>query len=186
MRKFLFPILAAILVTVAMAPAPASAVDFSVFGSWVDLQGGDDSWGGGVRISAFDFFDHLEVQLSGTYYDSFNQRIFGSGLVNTYFNTIEVLPIDLGGVWYFDADNVGFYAGGGITYFNLKTDIGKFDDDTGFFVQAGWQFRELGLWVEGIYREGDAKLTDLPFPDEITTDFPVDIANFGVNVGWRF
>ena len=55
----------------------------------------------------------------------------------------DKVPIDLGGVWYFDPDNVGFYAGGGITYFNLKTDVGKFDDDTGFFLQAGWQFRDL-------------------------------------------
>ena len=187
MRKFLFTVLAALLVTAALAPAPAAAVDFSAFGSWVDLQGADDSFGFGARVGFFDFFDHLQIQATVSWWDSFDQRIFGSGLVNTYNNTIDVVPIDLSGTWYFDGDtDSGLYAGAGVTYYNLSTDIGKFDDQLALYLQLGYQFNDLGLFIEGIYREADGELSDLPFPDEITTDFDVDLASFGINAGWRF
>ncbi len=190
MRNLTYLALAAVMVIGLVAPTPAQAVDFSVFGSYYKLSasGGTEEFGAGARVGFGDFFDHMQVNLTATWYDTFGARAFGGGLEEAATGQVEVYPFDLGVTWYLDPEDVGFYIGAGLVYY--RTDVkntpeypsATFDDDTGYFASAGYQMRNMGLFFEGIYRNGDARINARPDG----TQFIADVGGFGLNVGWKF
>ena len=192
MRRLTYLALAVVTVIGLAAPASAQGVDFSVFGSYYKLSttGGTEELGAGARVGFGDFFDHMQVNLTGTWYDTFGARVFGEGLTEDVTGQVEVYPFDLGVTWYLDPDNVGFYIGAGFVYY--RTDVkntpeypeARFKDDYGYFASAGYQMRNMGLFFEAIYRNGDAKIEG-DFPNG-EGPFTADVGGFGLNVGWKF
>ncbi len=195
MRNLTYLALAFVTIIALAVPTQAQAqgVDFSIFGSYYKLSasGASEELGAGARVAFGDFFDHMQVDLTATWYDTFGARVFGNGLTADVTGQVEVYPFDLGVTWYLDPENVGFYVGAGFVYY--RTDVkntpeyptADFEDDYGYFAKAGYQMRNMGLFFEAIYRNGDAKIEG-EFPDADQGRFIADVGGFGVNVGWKF
>ena len=181
MRRIAFPIALAALAVVCLAPAPAAAVDFSLFGSYMDTDDVKDAPGVGARVA---FFDRIQLQLSGTWYDNFDYVVFDQEIDQRVSEKIDILPIDVGGAYYFKPEEQGFYAGAGLTWFLLDANRFSLDDEVGYYIQLGYQFR--GFFVEAMYRDAEGTVKTPQDDIEWVDNTKVKITGYSIQAGWRF
>lgn len=182
MKKAILSAVAAL----TLLAGPASATDFSVFGSYWDTKDADEALGGGAKLRLGRF-----VELRGTYFSD----VTADTEPERFDFEVSAIPIEAGLVFNF-AENETFspYVGGGAGYYLLDTTEGDIDDEIGFYAVLGAEFARqpsgLGFMVEAIYRSMEATITedDDGFPDDIEDDVVFDLDGLGLNAGvtWRF
>ena len=152
----------------ALLAGPASATDFSVFGSYWDTKDADEALGAGAKLRLGRF-----VELRGTYFSD----VTADTEPERFDFEVSAIPI-----------------GGGAGYYMLDTTEGDIDDEVGFYAVLGAEFARqpsgLGFMAEAIYRSMEATVTEDEdgFPDDIRDDVVFDLDGLGINAGitWRF
>ncbi len=170
---------------------PAEAAEFSVFGSYMDSDDLNDAPGLGFRVA---FFEQIQLQITASWYDKFDGLVVvPSGPVQIAGATpvvvpIDLIPIDVGGAYYFDEDATGAYLGAGLSYFMLDSSLGNTntDNELGFYAQIGYQSGG-GFFGELVYRLAQGEVEGVPVvgPERFRT-VKYDLNAIAVSVGWRF
>lgn len=192
----LLPLLG-LVVLMAAVPTSASAVEFSIFGSYWDTNDLGEAIGGGLRVG-FPINDNWNFDISGAYFEDWKDQV--RPLLATGQETdieLSTIPIDGGFTWTRDADG-GFLFGAGLTYgymdmndlaisgTNLRAtaDAG---DEFGGYVKAGYQGKN-GFLAEVMYRFLEASIEEIQIPGVVLLDdtFDVKLDGYQVNLGWRF
>jgi hypothetical protein len=190
--------LGAVVTALALA-APASAGDFSIFGSYWDTDVAGDAAGGGLGLG-FPFNETLGLDLRVSYYEELSddplENAFDSNDPVFQEKGIQVWPLDIGLRFNF-ASGSSFrpYLAGGASYFVLDSDFGNINDEVGYYAALGATFGDpdgTNFFVEGTWRKANARIEldpeDLNDIDDINVE---DHANFdidgaGVNLGLRW
>lgn len=168
----------------ALAAGPATAGDFSVFGSYWDTSDADEAIGVGAK-ARFGI-----VELRGTY---FNDVTTDTSPESRDFE-VRAIPLEAGLSFKFaESERFSPYIGGGASYFMLDTNRGEIDDEVGWYGVVGADIgapNGLSFMAEAIYRNVEATVTDeedLTDPD-IEDEVAFDLGGIGVNLGlvWRF
>jgi hypothetical protein len=171
------------LVTCMLA-APASAGGFALFGSWYEANDRDDSGGVGGRI---EIGDTWSFDLGVTWYGEVKGPFTGSGVEITEF---RVLPVDVGvGYRFRSTVRVTPFVGAGASVFFLDTEPGRIDNQVGWYVRGGLDFRLFGnfyLLGEVFWREAEAEVKIDDGIDVERTDIDVGGLGFNLGVVWRF
>lgn len=195
--------LAVALCTVAFAGS-ALAADFSVFGSYWDVDQFDSTAGGGVKL-AIPIGQVVQLDLRASYYEQivdndFFDRVFDDDRRAFRRNGVDILPLDVGlSVDFAPRSSVVPFLGGGVSYFLLDTDRGNVDDEVGWYANGGIEFGardNFGFFVEGLYRSATGTIESSPedFSDVDDIDgidfgkTEFDLEGFGANAGviWRW
>lgn len=182
MKKTILSAVAAL----TLLAGPASATDFSVFGSYWDTKDADEALGLGAKVRLGRF-----VELRGTYFSD----VTADTEPERFDFEVSAIPLEAGLVFNF-AEGEAFspYIGGGAGYYMLDTTEGEIDDEVGFYAVLGAEFARqpsgLSFMAEAIYRSMEATITEDEdgFPDDIRDDVAFDLDGLGVNAGitWRF
>ena len=171
---------------------PAQAAEFSVFGSYMDSDDLQDAPGVGFRVA---FFEQFQLQITASWYDKFDGIVLEqSGAVQlpggatARVAPIDLIPVDVGGAYYFNDDATGAYLGAGLSYFFLESSLGNTntDDELGFYAQFGYQSGG-GFFAELVYRLAEGSLEGVPVvgPERFRT-VKYDLNAIAVSAGWRF
>jgi hypothetical protein len=175
-----------------VASTPAQAAGFHLFGSYADLDLGDEvpgiGFGYGIRMAY-----RWDLDLRATFYDS--ARVEGLGELFAEVgglgldDTVDFIPIDVGPRFNFTPSNAAgtVYVGAGASYFLLDAATSA-DDELGFYGMVGANFVLGGgprFFVEGIYRfaDGNIDTSTIPGLDRFDgIDIPLDglALNFGI------
>lgn len=177
---------------------PATATDFSIFGSYWDTDVAGNVAGGGVGL-AFPFNDSWGLELRGTYYEELTDdpiaNAFDSDDPVFEEQGIQAIPVDVGLRWKFPGESVRPYVSGGGTYYLLDSDFGEVSDEVGYYATLGADFgrREgLSFFVEATYRnvEGTVELDPEDLDDiddiDVTDSANFELDGFGANAGLRW
>lgn len=186
-------------IVVAALAAPSTAADFSVFGSYWDVDVAGDTAGGGISMG-IPFNESLALELSATYFE----ELTDDPLANAFDSDdpvfeqqgMNVTPLSAGLRWSFGA-NESFrpYASGGLTYFLLDSDFGEVNDEVGYYAALGAGFGNpdgMSFFAEAIYRSAEAEVKLDPEQLDDIDDIEVrdratfDLDGVGVNAGLRF
>ncbi len=164
---------------------PASALDFSLYGSYWDTEALDNATGFGARLG---FGRSFQFEIGASYYDE-----LGIDLAIETINTgvevrsvdTEVIPVDLG-VRFNSRDGRWYLAGGG-TYYFLDSNLDTVEDDWGLYARLGRQFRSMFLEVG--YRDVGGKIDSNRIEiggagEVIVIETSVDLAGPFFNLGW--
>lgn len=181
-------ILATLLLLSMALATPASALDFSVMGSWWDTDSLGQTAGGGIRLS-WAFGNASALDLSAFYFQKLDEtkdiNNFGDLEDALIKDGIDVIPIDLGTRF----GPGGFYLGGGITYFMIDAPSGvEIDDEVGWYGSLGWEIGDddgLRFVIEGIYRDVEGRVNVRNDSIELN-DIPLDLGGIHVNAGVTF
>jgi len=149
-----------LLGVVALAPAPAEAAGFQLFGSYFepDLDGETVGigFGYGFRIAR-----PLDVDVRVTFFDTADsaslEGLFQNLGLPELDAGIDIHPIDLGLRYNFTPENPTgtVYVGAGVSYYLLDA-VQEMDDELGFYAMVGAVFgRGPAFFVEGMYRLAD-------------------------------
>lgn len=190
-------VLCAVVAALLLAPLPAAAGGFSIFGAYQDTDALDETFGGGVSI-AFPLGRVVDLQFRGTYYEKLDDlgNVFDDDEDVFVDNSIEVIPIEAG--LRFNLAPRGAvipYITAGATYFLLDSDIGEIDDEVGYHAGLGLVFGDNegpAFFVEGLYRgvEGSVEVDPQDIGDigdiDFEDPFDVDLSGFGANAGISF
>lgn len=170
----------------AILAGPASATDFSVFGSYWDTQDADEALGAGAKVRLGRF-----VELRGTYFSD----VTADTDPERFDFEVSAIPLEAGLRFDF-AEGAAFspYVGGGAGYYLLDTTEGDIDDEVGYYAVLGAELgqRDSGLsfMAEAIYRGMEATVSEDSdgFPDHVHDDVALNLDGLGVNAGivWRF
>jgi len=166
-----FAIALAVLLMLSAA-APASAGSFGVYGSY--WAGGDTDaiYGGGVRVG-FNFFKWMELEFHGTYYGDSEEEIGGT--------TVEFsnIPVDGGLKFNFMPEkSFNIYAGAGVTYYFLSSNVGEVDDEFGYYADGGFEIgTKTKFFAEVLYRFLETEIEDAGSVEDI------DFSDFAINAG---
>lgn len=195
----LVAVAAVALLCVATAPAGA-AYEFSIFGSpyWAP-DDTDEVAGGGLSFD-IPVGSNWAVDLRGSYFeetrpDAFHEA-FEVGDNQSPFreNGLEVVPLEVGGRYNFLPESkVRPYAGAGVGYYMLDTDIGSVNDEGGYYGLVGLGLgnpEKTNFFIEANYRSMQATVEVDP---NSISDFQgfdpkvgVDLDGLGFNVGVSF
>ncbi|HKI01035.1 MAG TPA: hypothetical protein VKK31_03560 [Thermoanaerobaculia bacterium] len=170
-------------VALALSAMPASATDFSAFGSYWDTEDADQALGAGAKIS----FGIFEVR--GTYFSD----VTADTEPESRDFEVSAIPIEAGLAFKFaQGERFTPYVGGGAGYYLLDTSRGDIDDEVGYYAVLGADIKNasgLGFLVEGIYRNMEATVRgDLDDNPDLDEDVDIQLGGFGVNAGlvWSF
>lgn len=179
------PALFAALLLALLTPVSASAVDFSVFGSYWDTDDFGESVGAGARLA---FFDTIQLEVGASYFEDFGEDfdfdLDDPGLGDITLE-IEAIPVDVG--VRLNLGRRALYLAAGGTLYLLETPAGSVDDEVGLYARAGFQFRSF--FVEAGYRQVEGTIDDIEIDelDDIDIgDSNFDLTGFFINAGWRF
>ena len=152
----------ALLGVVAMAPAPAEAAGFQLFGSYFepDLDGETVGigFGYGFRIAR-----PLDIDLRVTFFDTADsaslQGLWEMIDLPELDAGIDIHPIDIGLRYNFTPGNPAgtVYVGAGVSYYLLEA-VQDVDDEVGLYAMVGAVFGGRSgpaFFVEGMYRVAD-------------------------------
>ena len=202
MRKPALTLLAAAavaLLCVATSPARAE-YEFSVFGSpyWAPDET-DEVAGGGLTFD-IPITSNWQVDLRGSYFEETSPDAFDEALeigdADSPFreNGLEVLPLEVGGRYNFLPESkVRPYAGAGVGYYMLDTELGDVNDEGGYYGLLGLGFgnpEKANFFVEANYRRMEATVE--VDPDTVSDfegfdeDVGIDLDGLGFNVGVSF
>ncbi len=177
---------------------PATATDFSLYGSYWDTDAAGDAAGGGISLG-LPFNDTVAVELRATYFEELSDdplaNAFDSDDPVFQEKGINVTPLEIGVRFTFPHENIRPYVAGGAGYYLLDSDFGEVEDEVGYYAAVGAAFGNpdrIQFFVEGTYRkmEGTVELDpeDLDDIDDIDVrdkaDFDLD--GFGANLGVRW
>jgi outer membrane protein W len=202
MRKSVLTLLAtAAVALLCVATSPARAeYELSVFGSpyWAPDET-DEVAGGGLSFD-IPITSNWQVDLRGSYFEETSPDAFGEALeigdADSPFreNGLEVLPLEVGGRYNFLPESkVRPYAGAGVGYYMLDTDLGDVNDEGGYYGLVGLGFgdpEKANFFVEANYRRMEATVE--VDPDTIADfegfdeDVGIDLDGLGFNVGVSF
>lgn len=194
MKKFVI----AAIVAAAVA-APSTAADFSIYGSYWDIDVAGETAGGGITLG-IPFTENLGLDLSATYFE----QLTDDPLANAFDSDdpifqrqgLNVTPLSAGLRWNFAA-NQSFrpYLGGGVSYFLLDSDFGEVNDELGYYAALGAGFGNpdgMSFFAEAIYRSAEAEVELDPDELDDIDDIEVrdtatfDLDGLGINAGLRF
>jgi hypothetical protein len=197
-------LLAVAAVAVLCAAVPANAAyEFSIFGSpyWAPKDT-DEVAGGGLNFDIPVGESHnWGVDLRGSYFqetrpNAFNESFEVGDRQSPFRNHgLEVLPIEAGGRYNFLPESkVRPYAGAGLGYYMLDTDIGNVNDETGYYGIVGLQAgnpEKTNFFVEANYRRMEATVKVDPnsvsdLGEGLNPNVGVDLDGLGFNVGVAF
>jgi Outer membrane protein beta-barrel domain len=187
----------AVLATAAMA-VPASAMDFSIYGSYWDTDVAGDTAGGGISMGV-PFNNVLALDLRATYFEELSGEPLGNAFDSNdpVFRKqgLNVTPLSLGLRVNFGADQrFRPYASGGLSYFLLDSDFGEVNDEVGYYGALGAAIGNpdgVSFFAEAIYRsaEGEVKLDPEELADirdiSVRDHATFDLDGVGVNAGLR-
>jgi hypothetical protein len=152
----------ALLGVVAMAPAPAEAAGFQLFGSYFepDLDGETVGigFGYGFRIAR-----PLDIDIRVTFFDTADsaslQGLWEMIDLPELDAGIDIHPIDIGLRYNFTPGNPAgtVYVGAGVSYYLLEA-VQDVDDEVGLYAMVGAVFGGRSgpaFFVEGMYRVAD-------------------------------
>ena len=203
-RKYLTTILAlagAALLFAATSPVRAD-YELGLFGSpyWAP-DDTDEVAGGGLSFKV-PLNPYWGIDLRGSYFEETRPDAFGElfelGDEEGPFreNGLTIVPLEVGGRYNFVPDaRVRPYAGAGLGYYVLDTDIGSVDDEGGYYGLVGLGFGnpdKANFFVEANYRRMEATVEEDPNdPFDFTgfdEDVAIDLDGIGFNLGvtWRF
>jgi hypothetical protein len=184
---------------IAVMALPASANDFSLFGSYWDTDVAGDAGGGGLGLG-FAINDYWSIDLRAQYFEELTddplRNAFDSDDPVFQRKGIQALPAEVGARVTFGPDaSVRPYVGAGLSYFFLDSDFGEINDELGWYALVGATFGDqegAQFFVEGTWRKAEAQVEldpdDLDDIDDIgvadTARFDID--GFGVNAGVRW
>jgi hypothetical protein len=191
----------AALVGVGTSPVSAE-YELGLFGSpyWAPDET-DEVAGGGLSLD-IPINSNWAVDLRGSYFEETRPDAFGEALElgdeDSPFreNGLEIVPVEVGGRYNFVPDaKVRPYAGAGVGYYFLDTDLGEVNDEGGYYGILGLNFGNVdkaSFFVEANYRRMEATVER--DPDELSDfegfdeDVDIDLDGLGFNVGvsWRF
>jgi hypothetical protein len=197
MRSFLI----AATTVVALAAAPATAADFSLFGSYWDTDAAGDAGGAGLGLM-FPVGDVFGIDLRATYFEELSDdplaNAFDSDDPVFQEQGINVWPVEAGVRLRF-AQDTAFrpYVGAGFTYYRLDSDFGEISDEVGYYGLLGATIGDgegADFMVEGTWRKATAEVEldpeDLEDIDDIDIEdhAEFDLDGLGVNLGvvWHF
>lgn len=190
----------AALVAAAVGAAPASAGDFSVFGSWWDTDVAGDTAGGGVALG-IPFNETLGLELSANYFEELTDdplaNAFDSDDPVFVEQGLNVTPLSVGLRVNFGDSASSFrpYVSGGVSYFLLDSDFGEINDELGYYAGLGAGIGNpdgMSFFAEAIYRSAEAEVELDPDEFDDIDDIDVrdtatfDLDGIGVNAGLRF
>ncbi len=177
---------------------PATATDFSLYGSYWDTDAAGDTAGGGISLG-LPFNETWAIELRGTYFEELSDDPLANAFDSddTVFQDqgISVIPAEVGVRLSFPQDSFRPYASFGAGYYLLDSDFGEVDDEVGYYGALGAAFGNpdgIQFFVEANYRkmEGEVRLDpeDLDDIDDIDIDDTAtfDLDGFGANVGLRW
>jgi hypothetical protein len=177
---------------------PATATDFSLYGSYWDTDAAGDAAGGGISLG-LPFNETLAVELRATYFEELSDdplaNAFDSDDPVFQEQGINVTPLEIGLRVSFPQDSFRPYVAGGAGYYLLDSDFGEVDDEVGYYAASGAAFGNpdrIQFFVEATYRkmEGEVQLDpeDLEDIDDIDIDdrATFDLDGFGANLGVRW
>ena len=198
-RMTLFAAAAVALLCAVTTPANAE-YELSVFGSpyWAP-DDTDEVAGGGLSLD-IPINSNWQVDLRGSYFEETSPDAFGEALEigdeDSPFreNGLEVLPLEVGGRYNFIPDGkVRPYAGAGVGYYMLDTELGDVNDEGGYYGLVGMGFgnpEKANFFVEANYRRMEATVEVDP---DTVSDFEgfdenvgIDLDGLGFNVGVSF
>ncbi len=179
----------------AASARPASA-GLGLFGSYWDTDELGETAGVGLKFKGKGF---LAFELRGTYFpdlsEDFNELI-GEDDPALGDLELEAIPIDAGLTINFGSQqSFNPYAGAGVSYFLLDSNVGDVDDEVGYYLLAGFELGGksggVGFFAEALLREVEGTFSsDLEDLDDLLIDDEIDIelGGLGVNAGilWRF
>jgi len=163
------------LAIAALFSVPSQAGNFSAFGAFWDSKDADASWGAGLR-AGFNLTNMLELEFHGTYYPDFKDDQFPGTSIE-----LTAIPIDGGLRFNFLPDhNFNPFVGGGVSYYFLSTSPGEVEDQTGFYLNGGFDIGPRDgtrFFTEVLWRTVDTVI------DFGSANNDVDFDGFGVNFG---
>jgi hypothetical protein len=169
--------LALALLLVAVVPSYAGSV--GVYGSYWDGSDVGSTSGAGVRVG-FDMFKWMELEFKGTYYSDFSQDI-----ENEDFK-LTALPVD-GGIRFnfLPKSKFNIYAGAGVTYYFMDTNLGSVNDEFTYYGEAGMEIggEKTKFFVEALWRDLNTTV-DETSTSSSDVSFSGISANVGVNWKW--
>lgn len=180
--KMLFYSMIAVLMVLGTSMPATAGMDLSLYGAWFTPSDLDSSFGGGVK-GDFLFGDSpFAIELRGSYFPEMGRdlRDFIEGEDQRILK-VEMIPLDLGfNVHFFDNRNL--YLGGGFSYVLLDSNIGRLDDEFGWYLAAGLKTGKPGggfaFFIDGQYRVIEGKVDGVDF-----SSFDVGVDGFGINAG---
>jgi len=203
-KTFLISAFAVATLALIGAPTSPALADYglSLFGSpyWAP-DDTDEVAGGGLSFEV-PINPSWAVDLRGSYFEETRPDAFGElfelGDEQGVFreNGLEILPLEVGGRYNFVPDGrVRPYAGAGVGYYILDTDVGNVDDEGGYYGLLGLGFgnpEKANFFVEANYRRMEATVEEDPndpfdfegFDENVAID--LDGLGFNVGVTWRF
>jgi hypothetical protein len=191
--------LIATLVAATLAVAPASATDFSLFGSYWDTDVAGDTAGGGIMLG-FPINELFAIELRGTYFEELTddplEAAFDSDDPVFQEAGIQAIPLEAG-VRFTFSEGAMFrpHIGGGFSYFLLDSDFGEISDELGYYAAVGATVGDgegTDFFFEGTWRKATAEVEldpqQLDDIDDIDVDdhADVDLDGVGVNLGLRW
>jgi hypothetical protein len=197
MRVARFLTITAFALAMIALPGAASAVDFSIFGSYWDTDDLGEAIGGGLRVG-FPINDNIDFDISAAYFEDWTDQV--RSIIGTGAETdieLSTIPIDAGFTWTRLPEG-GFLFGAGLTYgymdvndlaisgTNLRATADA-NDEFGGYVKAGYQ-AQGGFLAEVMYRFLEASVEDIRIPGTVLLDDSIDVKldGYQVNLGWRF
>jgi outer membrane protein W len=181
MRKTLLALAA--LGLSGLSALPASASDFTVFGSYWNTKDADKALGAGAKLR----FGYVELR--GTYYSD----VTADTSPESRDFEIKAIPLEAGLVYKIPT-GAAFspYIGAGGGYYFLDTNRGQIDDEAGWYAVAGGDFGRtssgLAFNAEVMYRNMEATIRDRANGTDIESKVPFDLSGLTVNAGltWHF
>lgn len=203
MKRILTP-LALCAAALALAAAPASAANFSIFGSYWDTADVGGTGGGGIEL-AFPIAGAFGLELRGTYYQELSDAPVDALFDNNdpVFRKvgIQAIPAEVGARFTFPVAGGSWEpwvsAGASYMFLDVSNSTVKVDDETGWYASLGSRFGNpdgLGFMAEVLYRNSRATvkrdpnsvddLDDIHLRDRARIDLDGAAVNAGIN--WRF
>jgi hypothetical protein len=171
-----------IVAMLCLLAGPVWSGEYCFFVSGSEVIDSEESFGAGMRVSVGDAFG---VDLTFTYYKNTNVEFaLADGVVE---DTLGFMPIDLGVRYNMEVGAAHPYVGAGASIIMLNLDELDVHDEVGFYGLLGVTFtvwKDLGLFVEAIYRDAEAPITQVTWygvPAE--HKFPMDVGGLGANIG---
>ncbi len=187
-----------ILLAASLLSALPCFAGIAAYGSFWDTAEMGETGGVGIRFRSDE--QGFAWELRGAYFPDLTEDLDSllDGDDSLLFDLeIEAIPIDLGVVYQFGSGG-GFspYAGGGVSYFLLDSNVGSVSDEVGFYGLAGIEIGSgsLAFVAEAVYRVIEGTLSSDVEDWEDLIDFEIDerigldLGGYGLNVGvvWRF
>jgi hypothetical protein len=151
-----------------------------VFGSWWSTDEADDAYGAGVKARTT--IGHGYGELRASYFEDISEDF---ALLDY---ELTVIPIDVAiGLQTDPSRDVMLYAGGGISYFFMDSNIGDGDDLAGVFAQAGSELKlneNTALFLEFMWRDIEARVTDDVDLVENRFEIGGPSVNLGIMLRW--